>query len=248
VADGDTIFYSAQRAEHRVLGLEHVLRNEVLLRVEAYQRLVHDPLPEYRNLEDFVEGLREEGPEDRVFLQAEEGRAKGIELFVRGPGGGRFVWSGSYALARAEEKVEGVWSPRPYDQRHAVNLQLAFRPTPDWAMSVGWVYHSPWPFTAQEFTLDHTVNGYGFVVQDFGPLNQERLIPYRRVDLRLSRIFRAGKGDLLLYVDVFNAMNRENAQSAAYGVWILEDGRLVTDQTIHPQFEILPTVGVRWTF
>ncbi|MCK5652108.1 MAG: TonB-dependent receptor, partial [Gemmatimonadetes bacterium] len=65
VADGDTTFYSAQRAEHRVLGLEHRLENGITLRVEAYQRLLTDPLPEYRDLEDHVEGLKEEGPEDR---------------------------------------------------------------------------------------------------------------------------------------------------------------------------------------
>ena len=248
VADGDSAYYPAQRAEHRVVGLEHSLRRGSLLRVEAYQRVITDPLPEYRNLEDFIEGLREEGPGDRAFIQAERGRAQGIELFARGPGDSRVTWSASYVLAKVEERIEGRWVPRPYDQRHAANLQLVVRPSRDWSVSVGWVYHSPWPFTAQEFTLSETVHGNGFVTVEFGPLNQERLIPYHRIDFRASRTFRLKRGDLLLYVDVFNATNRQNAQSAAYGTWIMPDGSLGTDRTIHPQLEILPSLGVRWAF
>jgi len=248
VADGDTTFSSAQRAEHRVLGLEHSLRNGSLLRVEAYQRVISDPLPEYRNLEDHVEGLREEGPGDRVLIRAEEGRAQGIELFARGPGNGAFTWSASYALAKVEEKVDRRWVPRPFDQRHAVNLQLGWRPTPDWSVSVGWIYHSAWPCTAQDFRLDRTVNGYGFLVREFGALNGERLIPYRRIDFRASRTFRLEKGELLFYVDVFNAANRENPQSTDYEAWILDDGSLMTDRGIHHQLEMLPSLGVRWVF
>jgi outer membrane receptor protein involved in Fe transport len=248
VADGDSTFYPAQRAEHRVLGLEHSLRNGSLLRVEAYQRVITDPLPEYRNLEDFIEGLREEGPEDRVMIQAEEGRAHGIELFAKGPGNARFVWSASYTLAKVEEKVDGQWVPRPFDQRHAVTVQLGWRPTPGWSVSLGWIYHSPWPYTAQDFHLARTASGYGFVVQEFGPLNQERLIPYHRLDFRASRTFQLEKGELLFYLDVFNATNRENAQAASYGAWILDDGSLVTDRTIHPQLEVMPSLGVRWVF
>ena len=83
---------------------------------------------------------------------------------------------------------------------------------------------------------------------EFGPLNQERLIPYRRFDFRTSRTVRLDRGELLLYLDVFNAMNRENAQGAAYGPGVLPDGRLVTHRTIHPQLGILPSLGVRWVF
>jgi hypothetical protein len=128
-ADGDTVFYPAQRAEHRVLELERGFPNGISLRVEAYQRLLSDPLPEYRSIDRNMGALWEEDPEARIFVHPERGKAEGLELLVKGPDGGRFTWSGSYALSRVEEVVEGEWMPRPYDQRHAINLQFALRPT-----------------------------------------------------------------------------------------------------------------------
>jgi hypothetical protein len=78
-------------------------------------------------------------------------------------------------------------------------------------------------------------------------LNRGRLIPYRRLDFRASRRFRLGRSDLLLYADVFNLMNRENAMDSEHSAgW---DGtRLVTDRTFYPQLGIMPSLGLRWVF
>jgi outer membrane receptor protein involved in Fe transport len=247
IADGDETFYPAQRAEHRVLGIEHDLESGITLRVEAYQRLLTDPLPEFRNLEDHTEALKEEGPEDRVFVQAEKGRAQGVELFAKSAPGARIGWSAGYALSKAEEVINGEWIPRPFDQRHAVNLSFAFRPTPRWTLSLGWIYHSPWPSTGQTFDLHRTVSGYGYVTGQFGQMNQERLIPYHRLDFRVSGDIPVTKGSLMVYLDVFNATNRSNAHSANYGVLITESG-LVTERVFHNQLEMMPSVGLRWVF
>ncbi|MFC1661381.1 hypothetical protein ACFL3S_08030, partial [Gemmatimonadota bacterium] len=204
-------------------------------------------LPEYRNLENNVEALREEGPEDRVFVQPERGRAHGVEVFAKSPGGSRFEWSGSYALSVVEDRVGGKWVPGPYDQRHAVNLQLAFRPLPGWSISAGWIYHSPWPYTRETFRVGQTIGGNGFVVPEFGPLNSARLSAYKRADIRMSREFLLEKGSLLVYLDIFNVLNRENAQAASHGAWWYE-GQLITERGIHPQLEVMPSLGLRWVF
>ena len=86
IADGDTLFYPAQDAEHRILGIEHFpLRESVDLRLEAFQRLTSDPFPEYRNLVDRVEAVWEEGPGDRVGVVPERRKAQGIEFLAKGP-------------------------------------------------------------------------------------------------------------------------------------------------------------------
>ncbi|MCK5651733.1 MAG: TonB-dependent receptor, partial [Gemmatimonadetes bacterium] len=196
-ADADTTFYPAQKAEHRVVGLDQSFQNGFFLRVEAYQRLLSDPLPEYRRLARNMGALWEEALDDRVLVRPERGRAEGLELFVKSPAGGRFTWSGSYALSRVEEKVSGEWVPRPYDQRHAINLQVAFRPTPDWSIAAAWIYHSPWPFTEIEYLLEETVGGLPVAIGYADALNQGRMIPYKRIDFRASRRFRLGRSDLL---------------------------------------------------
>jgi outer membrane receptor protein involved in Fe transport len=246
-ADADTTFYPAQRAEHRVLGLEQQFESGYSLRLEAYQRLLSDPLPEYRRVARNMGALWEEALVDRVFVHPERGMAEGLELFVKSPAGGRFTWSGSYALSRVEEKVSGEWIPRPFDQRHAVNLQVVFRPTADWSIAAGWIYHSPWPYTEVKFRLNETIRGQPFFFRYTDALNQGRLPPYKRVDFRASRKFRLGRSDLLLYVDVFNLLNRENALDYEQSpLWA--DGRWITNQSLFPQLMIMPSIGLKWTF
>ena len=246
-ADGDTTFYRAQRAEHRVLGLEHRLPDGTTLRVEAYQRLTAHPLPEYRNLIPRIEGLREEDPDDRRFVAPTQAKARGLELMARSSMKGRFAWSASYALSVAEEEVEGAWVPRPFDQRHALQLQTAYRPNPDWSLSADWVYHSPWPYTPETFTLEHVVTGASYAAGHFGPMNEARLPAYHRMDVRASRRFVVGRSELSVYLDFFNVYNRRNAQAMEYYPR-LDQGHLVVDQEVQDQLGILPTFGLRWVF
>ena len=246
-SDADTVFHPAQKAEHRVLELEQRFENGMSLRVEAYQRLLSDALPEFRTIDRNMGALWEEDPEGRLLVHPERGRAEGLELFLKSPGGGRFTWSGSYALSRVEEVVSGEWVPRPFDQRHAVNLQAAFRPTPDWSIAVGWIYHSPWPFTEIHYRVEETVWGQPVVIPFAQALNQGRLIPYKRIDFRASRKFRVGSSDLLLYADIFNVLNHENAMDSEHSAAFV-DGRLVTERTIYPQLGIMPSLGLRWAF
>jgi vitamin B12 transporter len=246
-ADADTTFYPAQKAEHRVLGLEHRFGSGFSLRVEAYQRLLFDPLPEYRQLARTMGALWEETLNLRVPVRPERGRAQGVELFAKGPAGGRFSWSASYALSTSEEEVSGEWVPRPFDQRHAFNLQVAYRPTADWSVALGWIYHSPWPFTEIAYHFGETIWGQQFASAYADVLNQGRLTPYKRIDFRASRRLRLGRSDLLLYVDVFNLLNRENTLDFEQGVsWV--DGRWVSNHSLTPQLMIMPSLGLKFSF
>ena len=143
--------------------------------------------------------------------------------------------------------MSGEWVPRPYDQRHAINLQVAFRPTPNWSIAAAWIYHSPWPYTEIKYRLAETVWGRPAAFGYTDALNQGRLTPYKRLDFRASRRLRLGRSDLLLYVDVFNLLNRENAldylQNPAFG-----DGRWFTRQRLAAQLMIMPSLGLKWTF
>ena len=246
-ADADTTFYPAQTAEHRILGFEHQFEGGYSLRLEAYQRLLSDPLPEYRRVPRNLEPLWEESLARRIFVRPQRGRAEGVELFVKSAPGHRLTWSGSYALAKSEENVDGDWVPRPYDQRHAVNLQVAFRPTPDWSIAASWIYHSPWPFTRVSFLPRETIHGAPYADTYVGLLNQGRLTTYKRVDFRASRRLRFGRSDVLLYVDVFNLLNRENAFDYQQdAIWT--GSEWITRYELTPQLLIMPSLGLKWTF
>ena len=124
-------------------------------------------------------------------------------------------WSASYALSKAEDRVEGRWAPRTLDQTHALNIRWAFDAGRDWQISGSWQYHTGWPFTNQILDVlpveaedgTQTVN---ILQRGFGPLNDNRLPPYHRMDLRATREFHFEGSTLELFLDVFNVYDRTN--------------------------------------
>ncbi|MGD2120705.1 MAG: TonB-dependent receptor [Gemmatimonadota bacterium] len=250
VADADSIFHSTQTAEHRILGVEQLLGDAVTLRIEAFQRRTDDPFPEYRNLVEDVEAVWEEGPGDRIMVWPDQRRAEGLEFFAKGRLGNRIAWSASYSLARAEDRVDGKWMPRPYDQRHTTHLHLAFHPSPSWTLTAVWQARSGWPASEQTFEIVELATGDPVTKNEFTNLYGVRLPPYRRLDLRASKRFELPKGRLFLDLDLFNALNRENPQNLDYrGLFFDPYRRMVQfDAEVEPQIPLLVTLGLRWEF
>ena len=251
VIDGDDQFYPSQHAEHRVLGLSHRLLDGTSFRLEAYERRISDPWPEYRSLEGQIEVVPEEGPGDRIRIDPIRGLARGIEFFVKRDVGGRFAWSASYALAEAKDEIDTGWIYRPFDQRHTVNLELAYRPNRWWSLSCAFHYHSGWPATAENFSLGQTATGDYYTESAFGPLYAERMPAYHRLDVRASRRFPVGRGQLSIFLDVFNLYDRDNALALNHNVsWSPNGNGYNVDVTrgTHGLIGILPTIGARWEF
>jgi len=251
VIDGDDQFYPAQHAEHRVAGLSHRLLDGTSIRLEGYERRISDPWPEYRSLEGQIEVVPEEGPGDRIRVDPTRGLARGIEFFVKRDVGGRFAWSASYALAEAKDEIEGEWVNRPFDQRHTLNLEAAYRPNRWWSLSCAFHYHSGWPATEEIFSVGQTARGDYFSMSEFGDLYAARMPAYHRVDLRVSRRFPLRRGQLSIFLDVFNIYDRDNTLALNNNVswyWSGNQARIVATRGAHGLIGILPTIGARWEF
>jgi outer membrane receptor protein involved in Fe transport len=82
VQDGEARFSAAQRATQTVLSLERKLRPMALLRIEAYDKRISDPIPIFENLLDPF-ALFPELEADRVRVQPDSSRVRGAELSVR---------------------------------------------------------------------------------------------------------------------------------------------------------------------
>jgi len=250
-AHEDLTFYPAARAEHRIVGLEHRRPGGTTFRLEVYQRLIRDPRPEYRNLVPEVEGLWEESLSDMIRLAPTRARARGVEVSGKGRFGERLAWSSSYALASSEDEIGGRWVSRPMDQRHTFTAELSIRPTSTWSVSWAWSFHSAWPYTRKSFTLVPVMNGSGESVfqPSFGPLYHERMPVYHRLDTRVTKRFDLGRGSLLVYLDVFNALNRDNPLAVHTDVFwnpTLQQGEYL--DRVEAQLGVLPTLGLRWEF
>ena len=253
VADGETEFAPSDGATQIALGLEHGLPNGLRARLEVYVRAIDRPRREYLNLWREIVAFPElEG--DRIRVDPTEARAKGME-FLLSHDGPVWDWSGSYVLAKTEDRIQGAWVPRFMDQRHAFSLTIGFHPSPSWTLSGAWHIHSGWPYTPQLIQFDTLTvfrgEGENWPLswkEGFGPLNSERLPPYHRLDLRVTRRFELRRGVLDVYLDLFNAYNQVNLRSWDYELRWIDNRTMFVREPDEELLPILPSLGFRWEF
>lgn len=251
--DGQASLASTESAEQVAVGLEHRTPGGWAFRLEGYRRDIEDPLAEFVNLSREINPIPEvEG--DRTRIQGTEARARGIEAMVALEGTGPVAWSAAYALASAENRIDGVWRPRTLDQRHTVNLFGSVRLSGAWQLSGTWQYHTGWPFTEQflDVVVTEGLDGteeVDVVRRGFGPLNEGRLPAYHRLDVRITRRFQMARSLLEVYLDVFNAYNRTNLRGWEWRLRDNGDGTFGAQRDPgEEQLPVMPTLGVRWVF
>jgi len=247
VKDGEALIHPAEEAEQRVFGVETRLGARMNLRAEIYQRITSNPRPHGENPLNTGEVLGELMA-DRVLLRPTHAEARGVELILEGHGLKAFDWSASYALARTEQTINGVVIPRERDQLHTFHADISYRPSPRWQFTAAWQYHTGWPTTAVTYSNYTLNNGEVTIVGNAGPLYDERLPDYHRLDLRATRIFQLKHGTLRVFLDVFNAYAQDNVLSYEQNPQRLSDGSIVTRKTENTLFPLLPSVGIIWDF
>ncbi len=241
IEDGESRRAALERSEHRIVGFETLFGGRagakpMTFGVELYQRTVGEPRPRYENLVEPINTFPEVEPV-RVLVTPEEARARGIELALRGARGARVDWWLAYALSRSEDLVDGRWAPRLFDQTHALALDLALAVGANWRLNLAWRAHTGWPTTPIGL-----VRRRGELVARLGALNSERLAPYHRLDLRLSRGWRGPRTKVDLYLDVQNLYGRANV--AGYDLAIDEErGTIIAKEESWPGF--LASAGLR---
>ena len=247
VGDGETTYRASESANQVALGFERRARGGLGLRVEAYRRTIGNPHPRYLNAEQELVVFPELAG-DRVRIDPTRSRARGLEVLLEQRSGPRWTWAASYTLAQAEDEVGGAWVPRRFDQRHTVSLFTAYRPAPDWDVSVSWQYHTGWPATAWTYEVETLDDGWNHWTRIFGPMRGIRLPAYHRLDVRVSRRFQVRGNTLDAFVDLFNVYDRLNLGSFDY-VGSYDRGTVTVWQ--HPGQELLPflpTFGLRYEF
>lgn len=251
--DGIDRFYSAERAEHRVVGVEQMLRRGLLGRVEVYDRRLSNEHPRFLSAAPGIEVFPEINW-DRVRVDPERGRARGIEFLLARDEARRVDWSAGYALASVTDHIAGRDVPRTTDQRHTVTADWAYRPTSNkWRLSVAGVWHSGWPYTLDVVTVDtlaNTPTRFSISARRAnGALNTERLPAYRRLDARWTRFLDTSNGRVALFAEVYNVLGLHNRRGYSTNVNVDGRSRQVTfARTSEDWMPRLPTFGITWEF
>ena len=251
--DGLDQFFPAERAEHRVIGIEQLLPGGFTGRVEAYDRRLSAERPRFISSGPGVEVFPEINW-DRVRVDPTSGQARGLEFLLARDEGRRVLWSTGYALASVTDRIDGRDVPRPVDQRQTITADWAYRaPSNKWRFSAAGVWHSGWPYTPAVITIDTVANTptkFDILPQwSSGELSTGRLPSYRRLDVRWTRFVETRNGRLALFLEVYNLLGTHNRRGYSTNVSI--DGRTrqvrFTEQG-QDWIPRLPTFGITWEF
>lgn len=243
VEDGVREFSSAQRSEHRVLGLEHRFGPAVSARVELYDKVVTDPRPRFENLFDRIVVFPELRA-DRTRIAPERSSARGVELLLRHESPGPLSGWINFTHASVTDEIGGRDVPRAWDQRNAATFSVNYKIGEHWNFNLAGTWHSGWPTTPILVTLDGTQ-----LETDLGPLRSDRMRAYRRADIRVSHRLVTSRGALTFFLDVFNALNFSNVTSVnGFFVEQQRDGSITTRPIEDAVVGVIPSFGISWQF
>ncbi len=175
--------------------------------------------------------------------------ARGLEFDFGTSAGRPLTWRVSYALASADDRIDGVWVPRSRDQRHTFGFRMAYSRGGRWDLALAGVYHSGWPSTDLSAVQELAPDGSTVIRPILGARNAARLPAYHRMDLRLTRRFHVGGGALGIYLDVTNLYGRENVCCVSALEYLPQpDGTVRVDRKDGFWLRRTPVAGLIWDF
>lgn len=242
VEDGIDAFHGAPHADHTIVSLDHEFERGIDARIELYRKRYARQYRRHENLFDPLV-LFPEAEFDRVGIDGQDGRAEGVELFLRFKQRGS--WSGwfGYTWSRAWDDVDGRRTLRSWDQEHAVNWGIVWSRGP-WTATVAHIYHTGWP--SSRLVLEQDTAGVPRLVTT--ERNRDRLDFYSTFDLRLSRIFVLPRGALDVFVEATNALTRLNPCCVQYSVTRGVDGDLLYSRSVDSWLPLVPSAGILWRY
>ena len=241
VEDGVSRFFPAQRTDQLIIGIQHRFGDSYLLRAEAFDKSMDRLKPRFENLFDPL-ALLPEIQSDRIRIDPEEARARGVELYLEKTGGS-LSWWGAYSFSKVEDQVNGSDVVRSWDQRHAMQAGFSWRPG-DWQLDLAAGVHTGWPKTDLVLSFDSS----GEPVVTPGPRNAERYGTFVSVDIRASRKFKLGKGTLSTFVELTNTLNRKNPCCSDFDLEEDSAGVSFLEKNEDDWLPLLPALGFLYEF
>jgi hypothetical protein len=138
-----------------------------------------------------------------------DGTSRGVELTLLRPGASRLTgWVGyTWAHTRMRDEATGESFDADFDQRHTLNavatFRLSFRTTVGAKLRIG-----------SNVPIAGYFEGTPAELRLAALRNQVRLPVYARLDLRATRAFTFGARRLTLFLEVMNALGRDNYGTA----------------------------------
>ena len=229
----------ASRSTEVDAGFEKAVSARMTFTIDVYRRHDRDQL--FALAEPRLENGKVTGVM-HPFQNSLDGRAHGIEAAIRRDGASRLSgWIGyAYGVTRFTDRLDNLSFPGDADQRHTLNAFGSFRLSGTLAVSALWRYGSGAPRPGFLQPSGATL--------DFGSeRNAIRLPPYRRLDLKVRKVFVWGRSTFTLSGEVLNVLNRQNEYNVTSTLLsVAETGRYVSG--LREGFGVVPAIGLSIRF
>ncbi len=227
------------RADQGVVGVEHLLQEDLRIRIEGYAKY-YSKYPASVNRPYLVlantgggyggaeEGFSSFGLDELVSRGA--GRSFGIELLLQKKLSDTPLYGlASISVCRSRyTALDGIERPGAFEQPLMLNLSCGYRFNEKWESSAKFRYSSGHPYTP------FNPNG----TQQVSLYNTARTSPLHSLDIRVDRRWNFAAWTLITYLDIQNVYNNKHSGSV---LWNARDQRVEMDESA---IGILPSIGV----
>ena len=231
------------KAYHYILGLTYMVTENTRLTVEAYDKQYrHFPMdPSQPSLFIADEIFYRYGfffPHENL-QSVGKAEAYGIEAYIQKKMAVNFygLIGGSYCKSRYLG-LDNVWRDRVFDNRVMFSAEGGYKPNNRWEYSVRWIFAGGAPFTPLDEVASANLNRGVF---DANRINDSRYPAYHSLNIRCDRRFNFKGSNIIVYLSVWNAYNRQNV--ASY-YWNETDRK----PDVSYQWSSLPVFGFEYEF
>lgn len=252
-------YFPSELSQQYTLSFERQYASGGAFRMELYTKTGSHLRPILRNWKSGL-NVFPESAEDRILVYPISTSSRGMELYHERKVGSRVNVRAGYALSFVDERLSRVDNINdrqklvfdsthraPQDQRHALNVDVSYRPREKWSVNSALTFHSGWPFTDEIGVPVRKRNGTMDLAVLPDSLYAGRLPAYQRLDLRVTRRVKTAHSEFRMFVEAINLTNHENV--LGYDVYRAKDasGALVLARDTETWFSILPSIGLSWS-
>ena len=243
ISDGVSDFFPAQHAEHFVLNMRHMFPGGLNASVSMYRKSFRSLRPRFENSFNALT-LLPELQFDRILVEASGAEAIGAEITLnRGSSEEDLLWWLSYAWSEVEDATRDGDIKRSWDQTHTVKGGMSWRWGP-WDFAAAGEVHTGWPKTVMTGETVSAPDGSTNLLLEVSARNDSRYSVFHGIDVRVSREFDVGRGDLTAFLEITNLYDRANPCCTEYS--LLPDGSLRSRES--NWLPLVPSLGVVWRF
>jgi hypothetical protein len=230
-------------ADHLVAGMKYEPHPGLLISAEVYRKWYRSyPVSlQYPQLTLANHGS-EFNTSDVLLLpmsSAGEGRARGLELFLKKRLDGGLYGQIAYSLSRTEQAaLDGVFRRGSFDTPHVLTAIGGYQIGERWEVSGRFTLASGRPYTPPLLRESVEQNR---LIYDVGRFNAERLPVFHRLDLRVDRMFRLFGRQASLFAEMRNLYNHRSVIEYS---WNQKTRELYAEK----QLGLLPVVGINVEF